>query len=80
MPFVKFLLKLISDNEGNPSSQRVGKFIVVGLFAYVWIRHSHYPDSAPKPDVMLTSAFGYVTGIAVLYKHAEAKIKGIVKR
>lgn len=78
MGFVRFLLKLISDNEGNPSSQRVGKFVVVGLYAYVWIRHSHFPE-APPPDIMLTTAFGYVTGIGVLQKMVEGKIKGIKK-
>jgi hypothetical protein len=69
---MSFFVKLLTDDEGNPSSQRVGKLAIIGTFVYMYIRHSLIPE-APAPDIMLTAAVGAITGLGVLQKSVEVK-------
>lgn len=71
---MNFLVKFLTDDEGNPSSQRLGKLAIIGVFVYMYVRHSMIPE-APAPDVLLTSAVGAITGLGVLQKAVEKKIK-----
>lgn len=66
------LLNIIQDENGQTSSTRVGKMIMILVWAFNVIMHVLDPEVA-EPSMILTGAVLTAMGISTVHKAVEGK-------
>lgn len=67
------LLNIIQDENGQTSSMRVGKLIILAVWVFQCVMHILNPSEAPEPSIAMTATVLGAFGIGTLHKNVEKK-------